>query len=69
MWSILIYSFNSLHSYPCSVILSKEVTFLFYVKLAGSYDVVVNCTGMGARWLCNDESVEPVRGQVIRVSI
>ena len=38
------------------------------LKLADSYDVVVNCTGFGARELCGDSLVEPVRGQVIRVS-
>tara|TARA_Y100000588_G_scaffold166236_1_gene180205 strand:- start:1697 stop:2638 length:942 start_codon:yes stop_codon:yes gene_type:complete len=30
-------------------------------------DVVVNCVGLGARDLCNDEEVKPVRGQVIFV--
>ena len=30
-------------------------------------DVVVNCVGLGARDLCNDEEVRPVRGQVIFV--
>ncbi|MDA1329577.1 MAG: FAD-dependent oxidoreductase [Chloroflexi bacterium] len=29
--------------------------------------VVVNCTGLGARDLCGDESVYPVRGQMLRV--
>ncbi|XP_065054733.1 D-aspartate oxidase-like [Rhopilema esculentum] len=36
-------------------------------ELADSHDVVVNCTGFGARELCGDSSVEPVRGQVIRM--
>lgn len=31
------------------------------------YDVVVNCTGLGSRELCNDKRVFPVRGQVLRV--
>lgn len=30
-------------------------------------DVVVNCAGLGARWLAGDDSVRPVRGQVVRV--
>ncbi|MBL7998455.1 MAG: FAD-dependent oxidoreductase [Candidatus Kapabacteria bacterium] len=29
--------------------------------------VVVNCTGLGARLLAGDESVYPIRGQVVRV--
>ncbi|XP_033126987.1 D-aspartate oxidase-like [Anneissia japonica] len=36
-------------------------------EIAGEYDVVVNCTGLGARELGNDPSVYPIRGQVIRV--
>lgn len=29
---------------------------------------VVNCTGLGARDLCGDDSLRPVRGQVLRVA-
>ncbi|XP_060532085.1 D-aspartate oxidase [Cylas formicarius] len=32
-----------------------------------NYDVVVNCTGLGARYLCNDHKVVPIRGQVYKV--
>jgi D-amino-acid oxidase len=28
------------------------------------FDIIINCSGLGARDLCNDESVIPVRGQV-----
>ena len=35
-------------------------------ELSG-YDVIVNCTGIGARDLVGDEKVIPVRGQVIKV--
>lgn len=31
------------------------------------FDVVVNCSGLGAKELCNDDRVYPVRGQVVRV--
>lgn len=31
------------------------------------FDVVINCTGLGARHLANDALVVPVRGQVVRV--
>lgn len=37
-------------------------------ELSGQrYDVIFNCTGLGARYLCNDEKIVPVRGQVIKV--
>ncbi len=31
------------------------------------FDVVGNCSGLGARFLVNDTTVYPIRGQVIRV--
>lgn len=33
-------------------------------SLQSSHDVVINCTGLGARDLCDDKNVVPVRGQV-----
>ncbi|MGH3430008.1 MAG: FAD-dependent oxidoreductase [Terriglobales bacterium] len=32
------------------------------------HDIVVNCTGLGARELVGDASVVPIRGQIVRVS-
>ena len=32
-----------------------------------SHDVVVNCAGLGARQLCSDEELRPVRGQAVCV--
>lgn len=32
------------------------------------YDVIVNCTGLYSKILNDDEKVQPVRGQVARVS-
>ena len=29
--------------------------------------MVVNCTGIGARDLCNDHTIFPTRGQVLKV--
>jgi D-amino-acid oxidase len=29
--------------------------------------LVVNCTGLGSRWLTGDQSITPIRGQVVRV--
>ncbi|KAL1488313.1 hypothetical protein ABEB36_014792 [Hypothenemus hampei] len=31
------------------------------------FDAIVNCTGFGARILCSDEAVLPIRGQITRV--
>lgn len=33
-----------------------------------NYDLIINCTGLGARNLVNDNQVKPIRGQVARVS-
>jgi len=32
------------------------------------YEIVVNCTGLGARELVGDDTLSPIRGQVVRVS-
>ena len=34
---------------------------------ASGVDAVVNCTGLGARELCDDDRLVPVRGQIVRV--
>lgn len=36
-------------------------------EVAGDYDVIVNCSGVGARHLVNDNEVEPLKGQLIKV--
>jgi D-amino-acid oxidase len=36
--------------------------------LCADADLVVNCTGLGARDLCDDDAVYPIRGQVVRVT-
>ena len=33
--------------------------------LSGQCDVAVNCSGLGARELCGDSGVVPLRGQVL----
>lgn len=32
-----------------------------------AYDIIINCSGLGARYLVNDDAVKPVRGHVIRI--
>lgn len=32
------------------------------------YDIVVNCTGFGAKVLCKDHDLVPIRGQVFKVN-
>ena len=34
---------------------------------AQHYDWVINCSGLGARELCNDQELYPIRGQVVRL--
>ncbi|XP_030055062.1 D-aspartate oxidase-like isoform X1 [Microcaecilia unicolor] len=36
-------------------------------ELHGHYDVIVNCSGLGARALVGDSKLHPVRGQVLKV--
>ena len=36
-------------------------------ELGGTYDLIVNCSGLGARSLVGDQQVHPVRGQVLKV--
>ncbi len=33
-------------------------------EISNKYDYIINCTALGARKLCNDETIIPVRGQV-----
>ncbi|XP_046839234.1 D-amino-acid oxidase-like [Xenia sp. Carnegie-2017] len=36
-------------------------------EFAGEYDIVINCAGLGARELCNDDTIQPFRGQVVKM--
>ncbi len=42
--------------------IQKEINNLDEVN--NNYDYVINCSALGARKLCNDETIIPVRGQV-----
>ncbi|CAL1675040.1 unnamed protein product [Lasius platythorax] len=37
-------------------------------ELTDEFDIVINCTGLGARKLCNDRRLVSIRGQVLKVS-
>uniref|UniRef100_A0A1E1VZN5 FAD dependent oxidoreductase domain-containing protein n=1 Tax=Pectinophora gossypiella TaxID=13191 RepID=A0A1E1VZN5_PECGO len=37
-----------------------------FTSLPQKFDLVFNCTGMGAKYLCNDYDLVPMRGQVIK---
>jgi len=36
-------------------------------ELTNDYDIVINCTGLGARKLCYDRRLVSLRGQVLKV--
>lgn len=38
-------------------------------ELIGEFDLIINCTGLGARDLCNDKRLVSLRGQVIKVRL
>lgn len=46
-------------------VLEEHVTD--FEDLYGRFDVVMNCTGLAAKYLCNDRKLVPIRGQVIKV--
>lgn len=48
-------------------VIKQEVESLAEFSEKG-YDVIVNCTGLGARKIVPDENMYPTRGQVVRVS-
>lgn len=38
-------------------------------EIASDFDVVINCSGLGAKQLIGDENMHPVRGHIFRVQI
>lgn len=38
-------------------------------EIASNYDIIINCSGIGAKELVSDASVHPIRGHIFRVSI
>lgn len=46
-------------------VLEKRVNS--FDDLMQDYDLIINCTGLGAKVLANDSNMKPIRGQVARV--
>lgn len=46
-------------------VLSRKITN--FSELYGSYDIIINCSGLEAKTLCNDRKLMPIRGQLIKV--
>lgn len=47
-------------------IIEREVNTLNEIT-EDDYDVIINCTGLGSRYIVPDLKVVPIRGQVARV--
>lgn len=45
-----------------------EKEIMHFSEIANSYDLVINCSGLGSRKLCGDNRLVPVRGQVALLS-
>lgn len=55
---------DNLQRNGCKII---NKTINSFEELEGMYNVVVNCTGLQSRTLCNDNRVVPIRGQIVKV--
>lgn len=38
-----------------------------FQELSGSFDIIINCSGLGSRMLAGDKEVFPIRGQVFKM--
>lgn len=47
------------------IIMKKKIEN--FDEIPKNYDIVINCTGLGAKFLCNDYKLVPIRGQVMKV--
>lgn len=50
----------------CDLVI-RSIASLEQEEILSSYDVIVNCTALGARLLAHDQSLTAIRGQTIRV--
>ncbi|KAK3887196.1 hypothetical protein Pcinc_008677 [Petrolisthes cinctipes] len=51
----------------CGVVRKQHVNSLEELADEGCFDLVCNCSGLGANVLANDRNVTPIRGQVFKV--
>lgn len=50
-------------------IVQKATVTSFDDEILNEFDLVINCTGFGAKRLCSDDNLVPIRGQVFKVLI
>jgi len=50
-------------------IVQKATVTSFDDDILNGFDLVINCTGFGAKRLCSDDNLVPIRGQVFKVLI
>ena len=60
-WYVLFFRFKQ----AGGQVVEKTVTKL--QDLENNFDVVMNCAGLGAKYLCSDNKMVPIRGQVVKV--
>lgn len=48
-------------------VIKQKATSFFDIYQKHKCDVLVNCTGMGAKELCQDQQLVPIRGQILKV--
>ena len=48
-----------------TVLVEKTINSL--KDITKEFDLVINCSGLGARQLCNDRHLVPIRGQIMKV--
>ena len=53
----------------CFVRHRQPVDFKLHFQVFDDYDVIVNCAGIGSHVIARDSAIQPIRGQVIKVSV
>lgn len=60
-------NYLSFHRLLANRVTFKQKELNSLKELTGEFDIVINCTGLGARKLCNDRRLVSIRGQVLKV--